>query len=106
MAKTFKHNINLSQLQDEKYYLVQTDSELSDLIEYVGIDPESINLEEFTSAVLLVGDGDYIAVWMTESSAWYSLDAIYHPLPYYQSKEESEEYLPEYWKRDNSEYQF
>jgi hypothetical protein len=106
MDKKYKSILTLRQLQDDKYYLAQNDSELSELIEYLGIDGESINLEEFTGAVLLIGEGDYIAVWMTESSAWYSLDAIYHPLPYYQSKEESEEYLPEYWKRDNSEYQF
>ena len=97
-------NKRLKNLQDEKYYFVQTDSELADVLNYVGLKEEY--KQDITGAVLLIGNGDYIAVWLTETPRYYDLNATYHYLPFYKDDDNKElnTYLPEYWHEDNKEY--
>jgi hypothetical protein len=40
-------------------------------------------VDEITAYVAAIGDGDYSEVYVTEWSAPYSNQAIYHPLSYY-----------------------
>lgn len=52
--------------------------------------------QDITAAMAIIEDGDYAAVWLTESSRPYDPNAIYHPLEYYRAEnplELSDEYL-------------
>ena len=97
-------NYYLSQLQDESVYLVQNEQELTELLDSIGISGDYKN--DITGACVVFGDGDYIAIWLTEDSRYYDLSAIYRPLPFYITgqQEVNAEYLPEYWKESNPFY--
>lgn len=96
-------NKRLKELQAEKYYFIQNDSELSEVLESIGLKEEC--KKDITGCVLLIGDGEYIAVWLTEESRYYDLNACYHPLTYYKTHDMFKNiYLPEYWKENNTEY--
>ena len=71
----------LRQLQDEKYTFIQTDYDLADVLDIVGIDPEY--RDEITGAVVEVLDGEYGEVWLTEDAAYYDLSAVYRPMSFY-----------------------
>lgn len=59
---------------------------------------------DITGIYLVLGEGDYLAVFITESTRPYEIDTLYHPLPYY--KEEGKDYskYPSYWSEDNPFY--
>lgn len=38
---------------------------------------------QITGAWVISVDGEYTQIWLTEAANWYSLEAIYHELPYY-----------------------
>ena len=98
-------NYYLKQLQEESIYFVQNEQELAELLDSIGISEDY--KQDITGACLIIGDGDYIAVWLTEDSRYYDLSAIYHALPYYLNtyQEINYCYLPEYWKKENPFYE-
>lgn len=63
------------------YTLIQTDHELSALLDSVGFPSEY--RKDITGAWVEVLDGDYGHVWFSESPAYYELGATYHNLAYY-----------------------
>lgn len=69
------------ELQNDKYYLIQTDFELSDLLEYCGIPQEY--RQDITGAIVAIQDGEYTEIWLSESAKYYSLDSVYYPISYY-----------------------
>ena len=75
-------SLTLRRLQDEKYTLIQTDYDLADLLDNVGLKAEY--REDITGAIVWAHDGEYVEVWFTESAAWFDLSAMYHNLAYYQ----------------------
>lgn len=97
-------NFYLNQLQDESIHFIQDQSELDSILDHVGLMAEWRS--EITGACIILGDGEYIAVWLTEDSRYYDLSAIYRPLPFYidNDKEKIVNLLPYYWKSDNEFY--
>lgn len=97
-------NYYLSQLQDESVYLVQNEQELTELLDSIGISEDY--KKDITGACVIFGDGEYLAIWLTEDSRYYDLRAIYHPLPYYESSYQkmNRDILPEYWQESNIFY--
>lgn len=71
----------LRQLQEDKYTLIQNDTDLAAVLDYVGIDPEY--RDDITGALVEVLDGEYGEVWLTEDAAYYDLSAVYRPLSFY-----------------------
>lgn len=80
--------MRLRDLQEEKYYLIQTDYELSDLLDFIGL-PEEYR-DDITGAVVSIGDGDYDEIYLTESARYYDLQADYQPLSYYMQQNKKE----------------
>lgn len=97
-------NYYLNQLQDESIYLIQNDQELAELLQSLSLSPEYHN--DITGACIIIGNGDYIAIWLTEDSRYYDLSSIYRPLPVYLSTHQkiNPEFLPEYWQESNPLY--
>lgn len=61
--------------------------------------------EGITAVVVLVWEGDLIAMWLTESGRPFDLRAFYHPLPYYRPESWLIDRLPSYWLESNEYYQ-
>lgn len=78
LCDKWNNNIPASEIQGGEFQLLTDSQDLNDLYRYFPVIPD-----DFTGAIVSVGDGDYSEVYVTESSRPYSLDAIYHPLDYY-----------------------
>lgn len=101
-ATNYKHAVCLSLLQDEKYYFYQNQSDVDCLLEDIGLDAQYKN--NITGAVVLVTNGGYDAIWLSESSRPYELTSTYYALPFYNEFETDNQ--PVYWKQTNEEYWF
>src|SRR3990167_5562488 len=87
-----------SELDTERYkdFCLISDSQyVKELLVCVGI-PEKYR-NDITAAIVLIGDGDYIAVFLTEFGNYYDYTAWYHPLPFYGLKKNASEY----WLKSN-----
>lgn len=62
----------------DNYQLITDRQELKAILEYFGIDDDDI-----TGALVLVGDGDYDDVLLTEDRAPWRLLADFRPVSYY-----------------------
>lgn len=102
LDRIMKATLRLSEFQENIYTLITDSQEIKDLLDYVGFC--KVWYDDITGVVMLIGEGDYDAVWLTESSQPYDLSAWYRPLPYY--KEDNKYYDPfvSYWNIYNSEY--
>ncbi len=70
----------LNDLQGNEYTFLQNDGDILDIAsEFV-----TEFAEDITGAVVKVGDGEYLEVWLTESSRPFELSAIYHTPAYWQ----------------------
>lgn len=100
----YKSRLTLASLQDESVYLVQNDQELAELLDSIGISEDYKT--DITGACIIFGDGEYLAIWLTESAIWYDLSSTYYSLPFYLSTYQkiNYEFLPEYWKESNPFY--
>jgi hypothetical protein len=99
----YKPSISLRRLDIKPdYILVQTDRDLIDWLDFVGFPKKSRS--DISGIVVTIGEGDLIAMWLTEYSAYYDLSAIYHPLAYYRPVSWSKRNLPEYWLETNPDY--
>ena len=59
-----------------------TDSQdLEDLLDNIGL--KTVWRKDITAALVLVGDGDYLEVWLSEDNAPYLNSATYHNRAYY-----------------------
>ena len=74
--------------------------------EFVAFPDEYRN--EITAVQYIIGDGDVLAVWLSESARPYDLYSTWNPLPFYRPDEwntaESLNRLPEYWLEWNEFY--
>lgn len=97
--------VNLSAFENlgDDYVFIQNDSDLASVLESVGL-PKG-DRKDITGAMVVVGDGDYEAVWLCEDNRYYDLSAIYRPLPFYRPKSWRKSTLPTYWRDDNELYQ-
>jgi hypothetical protein len=103
IPKTYKHLKLLKNLpNNEDTVLIQSDTDLREILGSLAFPKKYY--KDITSAVVLLGDGDFIAVWLTEDSRWYDNLAYYHPLPYYRPQYWTKRNLPEYWLESNVEY--
>lgn len=100
--KLYKHVVTLRALQDEKYTFIQSESDLKEFLEMIGL-PKKYR-SDITGMVLVIGDGDIDAVWLSESGAYYALSAHYYALPYYRPVSWTKSKLPVYWLESNAEY--
>jgi hypothetical protein len=106
LNRFYRASVHLSDLQSDIYTLIQTDYDLESVLESVGVPDEY--KPDITGAVCLVGDGDYDAIWLTESARPWDLEAIYHPLPYYKPDNWDQEchLFTWCWTEHNPEYYF
>ncbi len=102
MPKNYKSIITLSKLQGNDYILIQTDYDLKSVLEFIGL-PKKYR-SHITGAIVLIWEGDYSGVWLSESPRYYSLYSWYHPLPFYRPKHWTKKHLPIYWIENNIEY--
>lgn len=70
----------LRQLQDERYTLIQNDTDLASFVDMLGL---SEFADDITGMLVEIIDGDLGEVWLTESNAYYDLSASYYPLSFY-----------------------
>jgi hypothetical protein len=99
----YKAYYTLRELDKEGYTLVQNDTDLAETLESIGL-PKKYR-KDITGAVLVIGDGDYNAVYLTESASYYDLSAVYHPLPFWDDNTLYKGTLPYYWQASNEYYQ-
>jgi hypothetical protein len=106
LNRFYKANVALSDLQSDIYTRIQTDYDLTFVLEFVSVPDEYKS--DITGAIVLECDGDYDAVWLTESARPFDLDATYHPLPYYKPGNWDKEchLFTWYWNEHNPEYYF
>lgn len=85
MPYNYTSNVTLGTLQHAALHLVQNDAELSEWLDYVDFykDYRKDMRDQITGMVVLIHDGELLAMWITESAAWYNLNALYHPITYY-----------------------
>ncbi len=70
----------LNDLQGNEYIFLQNDGDILDVASEFATD----FAEDITGAVVKMGNGEYLEVWLTESSRPYELQAIYHTPAYWQ----------------------
>jgi hypothetical protein len=106
LNRFYRASVHLSDLQSDIYTLIQADYDLAAVLEFVGVPDE--DKSDITGAVCLECEGDYAAVWLTESARPFDLNAIYHPLPFYRPDEWDKEchIFMMYWLERNPEYYF
>jgi hypothetical protein len=103
IPKTYQPYKLLSELQGDDFILVQNDRDLEDTLDMVSF-PKKYR-KDIAGSIVKICDGDYEAVWVTESGRYYDLSAIYHPLPFYRLTSWTKKRLPEYWLEDCPAYQ-
>jgi hypothetical protein len=96
---------DLDKPEDEGYIFLQYSQDIESVCEFVGLDKEYS--KDITGAVVVALDGDYEAVWLSESSRPYDISSTYYALPFYLDDEKNINYelLPYYWKKENEYYQ-
>jgi hypothetical protein len=65
---------------DDRWQLVTEYDSLRDLLEHLGVNEAK---DEITGAFVLVGDGDYDGVYLTDSSKPWSIYARWYDLDYF-----------------------
>ncbi len=70
----------LNDLQGNEYIFLQNDGDILDVASEFATD----FAEDITGAVVKMGNGEYLEVWLTESSRPFELSAIYHTPAYWQ----------------------
>lgn len=99
----YNHSTQLENLDSAKYELIDLSQDIESTLEMIGF-PED-DREDITGIIVILEDGDYSAVWLTESSRPYDLYSTYHALPYYKPEEwNNNKNLPYYWSEENPEY--
>jgi hypothetical protein len=100
-----RFHFSLRELEKEDYDCILNDTDVQLTLEYLGLDEEY--KKDVTGAVVIVKDGDYEAVWLSESSRPYDISSTYYALPFYLDYEKNTNYelLPSYWKKENEYYQ-
>jgi hypothetical protein len=103
IPKTYQPYKDCRDLQGDDLELIQNDSDLQALLDNVSF-PKKYR-QYITGAIVGIEDGDYTQVWLTESGAYYSLSATYHPLSFYRPTSWAKGKLPRYWREDCPAYQ-
>lgn len=86
------------------YAYIEYEPDLSDTLESLGMPVE--HRKDVTAVYALIWEGDYIAVWASESSAPHWLYSHWYALPFYKSDNWGNwgENLPIYWHESNEYY--
>lgn len=98
----YNYDFLCSELDQDDYILIQNSQDLNFWLEFVALPVEY--WQDITGAIVVIGDGDLIAIWLTESSRYYDLNSTYYSLPYYRPKSWTIKNLPEYWLESNQYY--
>ncbi len=71
--------VKLSELQDDRYALIQSQSDLEDvLLSQPNVQSRKLYVPDNVSgAIVATSDGDYDEIWLTESSRYFDLNADY-----------------------------
>jgi hypothetical protein len=99
-----KHQVSLKELEKDDYIFVSNSQDIASSLEYIGLDEEY--KKDITGIVYVLSDGEYLAVWLSESNRPYDLSSTYHPLPYYLSDnlKKFQQHLASYWQEENEYY--
>lgn len=103
IPKTYQHARTLRTLQDEEFTYIQTDRDILDFLDTVGF-PKKWKYQ-ITGMVIVLGDGEINAMWVSESNRPYDLSSTYYALPDYRPVRWVKRHLPAYWLEDNEYYQ-
>lgn len=105
IPKTYQHVLSLHSLdkEDSDYVFVYNDWELKDWLDHIAF-PKRYR-KDITGAVVVIHDGELLAMWVTEENASYDVRSLYHPLSYYRPVRWVKRHLPAYWLEDNEYYQ-
>lgn len=103
VPKEYEWILPLEDLQHEDLMLTTYSNEIDDVLCLIGFPKKYI--KDITGIVLLVGDGDYDAVWLSESARPYDLHSSYRALPFYRPARWAIRKLPMYWREVNEFYQ-
>ena len=79
---TIAQTDRFSNIGDERYQLLVDSQDVMAVMESIGF-PKWYQAD-ITAVLVLVGEGEYTDVWLSESSAPYMLDAEYHNQAYYE----------------------
>ncbi len=74
-----------SELQDNCYQAVWDLQDVQAVCESVGLLAD--DAASITAAMVIIGDGEYVKVWLSESNAPYDLTAIYRAASWYTDSE-------------------
>jgi hypothetical protein len=96
--------VSLRTLDKRGYEYIQNDSDIQDFLDTLGFPKRQ--RKNITGLVVIIGDGDIEAAWVSESSRPYDLSSWYHPLPFYRSRWWVKRNLPVYWLENNDAYSF
>lgn len=71
--------VELSDLDEDEYSFSELSQDIDALFDYIGTEIESRGYErdDVTVTVVVISDGDYDEVWVTDSSSPYSLSLTY-----------------------------
>jgi hypothetical protein len=99
-----RFKFRLEELDDSEYGFFMDSQDIKTVCEFVGLDEEY--KKDITGVVVVLKDGEYLAVWLSESNRPYALSSTYHPLPYYLSDnlKKFQQHLAGYWQEENEYY--
>ena len=86
-------HLRSDELPEEAQMLGQDDIE--ETLEDLGV-PKRYR-KDITGVAVLIGDGDYDAIWLCEDSRPWTNNATYSPLPYYRAR--IPKFYPSYWQK-------
>ena len=79
---TIPQTDRLSNIGDERYQLLVDSQDVMAVLESTNFPKQ--HRHDITAVLVLIGEGDYADVWVSESSAPYMLGAEYHNQAYYE----------------------
>lgn len=95
----FKPSFKCSELQDQKYNLYLDSQDIEYYLNRVKFNPEW--KQDITGFLIYEDESELISVFCSESSHPYTLDAIYHCLPFYGWEGQNN---LKCWNPDNQDY--
>ncbi len=70
-----------SELEGEQYTAVWDSQDVQAVCESVGLSAD--DTENITAAMVIIGDGEYVKIWLSESNRPYDLTAVYRVAAWY-----------------------
>jgi len=98
----YNHLWTCEELDKDDYVLESNSQDVEFWLDFVAF-PKRYR-KDITAVIVIIGDGDLLAMWLSESGRYYDLSARYRPLPYYRPVRWPKKNLPEYWLESNELY--